>query len=423
MPSFVLPWVFGAAVAASVGVVALHLLSVRTPTVLVLPTARFVVAGEARAVARQPRLNDVALLLLRVLALLAAGAALAGIRWSESRASRLRLVMVDDALRADSAWRDSVTQALSRDDALVEVRYTPGLGDDPGTAIVAATRRAAQLTARVPSLSVVELTVVLPSTAGTMAGYAAWRRAWPGAVQAVLHPVAAAEPIEGSGAARVRGGDRDDVVAAAFATPVGASVPVLIERGRTVDAVDRELVVRWPADGVPAEWQVRTSPDTVGALAAGGAVVVGPFARVAEPGPALRARIDSGAKAAQPVRVIAWWGDGEPAAVEERVAGGTPPCTRTVAVHVPRGSDVLLTSSARTMLQAVTAPCGEPRVNVMASLAGTGTEAPPAPASAFRTADARAAGSDPWWLTPVLLGIAVTCLLIEWRARDGESGA
>lgn len=429
MPSFVLPWVFGAAVVAAFGVVALHLLSVRTPPVLVLPTARFVADGDARAVARQPRLNDVALLVLRVLALLAAGAALAGVRWTDTRASRLRLVVADEAMRADSAWRDSVRRALTRGDALVEVQYARGVDDDPGAAIVAATRRAVHLTSRVRSLSAVELTVVLPATALTTAGYVAWRSAWPGAVQEVIRGAPAADATTVGGAVQVRGGDRDDVVAAAFAAAAVAAVPVVIDRGRDADATGLGGRVHWPVDGVPAGWAALPTPDTVGALAVRGAVVVGPFVRVAAPGPALRARLDSGAAAAQPVRVVAWWGDGEPAAVEEGLAGRTPPCARTVAVRVPRGSDVLLTPAARGLLQAVSGPCGAPRVAVAPSLASVAAgdsaspDRAPAPAAAFRTAGAGDVGSDPWWLTPALLGFAVACLLVEWRAREREPRA
>lgn len=476
MPTFALPWLFGAAVAASLAVVGLHFLSVRRPPPLVLPTARFVPEGEARAVARQPRLNDVPLLLLRVLALLCAGAALAGMRWPNTRASTLRLVVAEERLAADSSWRDSVTRVLALDDALVDVHAAPGAHVEAGSVLVAATQRAAQLVTHHPTLSRVELTVVLPAASRSIAGFTAWRAQWPGAVRVVVHdeigkggrPATRASTVApgrvSSTSVRVTGAERDDIVAAMFslggARPSslgdadGAPPAVVIDRtrgesGAGVKVEAAPVVVHWPIDGVPTGWTVLTHPDTIGAVVANGTVLVGPFVRVAVPSPALRARLDSAQLAARPVRVLAWWSDGAPAALEELVNDRDPDapwrCARTVAVMPPRGSDLLLSSAADGLRQVVSAPCGASVVSTRGlrdeqgggtpasggaravgytlsdTLSDTlGSAAAAAPADAFRGAAETRAGSDPWWLTPLLLGLSLVALLFEawWRRRE-----
>jgi hypothetical protein len=92
----------------------------------------------------------------------------------------------------------------------------------------------------------------------------------------------------------------------------------------------------------PEGWQAR-SPDTVGAVAAGPAVVVAPFVRTAT-------HPESNA-----ARVIARWVDGAPAAVE-RAAG--PGCIRSVTIPVPRIGDLVLEPRFRSLVAEVTAACG-----------------------------------------------------------------
>ena len=71
------PGFFWAAIAVSAGIVALHFIVTRQPRAVVLPTARFVPDSPATAAARDARPADLLLLFLRVLVVLAAGAALA----------------------------------------------------------------------------------------------------------------------------------------------------------------------------------------------------------------------------------------------------------------------------------------------------------------------------------------------------------
>jgi hypothetical protein len=427
MLTFASPWLFGMAVAASLVVAGLHLLSVRRPPPLMLPTARFVPDGEARAVARQPRLNDVLLLLLRIAAVLAAGAALAGARWQNTTASELRLVVADEALRADTVWRDSVTRALAGDDALVDVRFARGMSRDVGAALVAAIGRAGQITTTHRAISRVDLTVVLPVRTASRAGFDAWRSQWPGRVRVVLRGSPELVPVDTTAAdVRVVGGVRDDIVEAALGRSL-ADAPrrVLIERGnaaRAAVAAERTvstIVVSWPTNGAPDGWEPRSVQDTVGALVANGEVLVGPFVRTTSPTRALQARIDSGSAMLAPVRVIAWWSDGAPAAVEQATAGGNG-CARSVSVVLPAAGDLLLSNEARGFRRALTAPCeaGSVPSSVLMNDGGRGDSL--APATAFRITDSRQNRSDPWWLTPALLALATMLLLGEWWWLSGE---
>lgn len=431
MLSFAVPWVFGVAVAAAAVVFGLHLLSVRTPPVLVLPTARFVPGGDARAVARQPRLNDLLLLMLRVLALLCAGAAIAGVQWSTTRASRLRLVVADEGMVDTVAWRDSVQRALADDDALVATHLARGVARDPGAALVAATAQSAALLATHRSLSTVELTVVLDSSAATLAGYAAWRSQWPGAVRVVTRggtpatrTLANALPVRVTGAT-----DRDDAVAAALTLGRGtgagsgtADTVVMVQRGSaaTDTAAAREatspatLQVAWPSDGMPESWMRRSKADTVGALVANGSALVGPWVRTAILRDSVRTLLDT----SRTMRAVAWWSDGEVAAIERRT-GST--CTREVAVVVPRGSDLLTSSSARGLMSALTGPCGGVRMSTVMLRDDRSAVSALAPASAFRDDALSTEGSDPWWMTPVLLMVALLCLTGEWWWRRHEA--
>lgn len=442
MLSFGVPWLFGAAVAASLVVVGLHLLSVRTPPAFVLPTARFVPEGDARAVARQPRPNDLVLLLLRVLALLCAGAALAGVHWTTSRAALLRVVVADTAVRDSAAWRDSVERSLRRDGAMVDVHFAPGVSRDAGAALVAAVSRTAVLVKRYPALTKVELTVALDSTARAVGGFAAWRSQWPGAVH-VTAPAATLTPdsassAAGLGAVQVRGArERDDVVSAAFISR--ASGDMLVERADLLGTTDDSMALRvhWPESGVPTGWQARDRVDTVGALVSGGVAIVGPWVRQARLADSLRSILDTSAT----LRALAWWSDGDVAALEQRSAAG---CTRFVAVVVPRGSDLLLSSEARGLMRALTEPCSVARGvaggvarRLWANEAADAAADPAAPgrapatkgdsalasAAAFRVTTAAANGSDPWWLTPLLLTASLLLLGVEWAVRRGEAVA
>ena len=253
MIGFATPWVFGAALAAALAITVLHLLSVRQPRVLLLPTARFVPERDARAVARQARPSDVPLLLLRVIALLAAGAALAGARCGAPGTRTSSIVVVDAAQRADSAAVlsraiDAVFSGDGADAGPSIVLWVDGVSDDPGVAIAAAIGESARQARANPSLAELSLTVMLPETVRSRRGWDAWRAQWPAGLRVVR---SAATPLSGAptppafGSVRVvgsAGAGASDVVTAAFSSR-GALV-----RGGGLARILRAL------PGLPALW-------------------------------------------------------------------------------------------------------------------------------------------------------------------------
>lgn len=407
--TFATPWLFGAAVAASLLVGVLHLLSVRQPPVLALPTARFATRGDARAVARRPRPNDLLLLILRVLALLAAGAALAGMQLDAGGARTVRLVMVDSAVATDSSWRARQLRAVeafiasaARGEGAVEQQLHPvaGLARDPARAVVRATQVAATLAADRPALERVELLVVMPDRVETLEGWAAWRTQWPGAIT-VQRAASVGQSVEAS--VGTNSGASPSVVASVMNDAAMVAMTSLF--GPT--APDPRVTIVWPQDGAPAGWAVRPVPDTVSAVAARGQALVGPFVRVADAPP----------DRAKTRRAIAWWSDGAAAAVEERVGDR---CLRTVGIRVPAASDLLLSAPAEGLLRALRAPCGMRGLRTD-SLRSDDTGRGHAAAAAFRAGGAPRAGTLPVWLGPILLLFALALLGAEWLVRRGES--
>lgn len=407
--TFATPWLFGAAVAASLMVGILHLLSVRRPPVLALPTARFVTGGDARAVARRPRPNDLLLLMLRVLALLAAGAALAGIQLEAGRARTVRLVMVDSAAATDSSWRvrqltgAGAPLSAAKDDGDVEsqLHAVADLARDPARAVVRATQLAAALATDRPELEQVELTVVIPDHVETLEGWEAWRAQWPGAITVQRAAPAGSVVGGGDGATGVAqpsgvASAMNDAATVAMTSLFGGAAP------------DPQVTIVWPQDGAPAGWRMRQVSDTVSAVAAQGQALVGPFVRVADAPPVY----DVPAR-----RALAWWSDGAPAVVEERVGGR---CLRSVGIRVPAASDLLLSAPAEGLLRALRAPCAVRGLRTD-SLRGNDPGRGRAAASAFRAGVAGRTGTRPAWLGPILLLFALALLGAEWLVRRGES--
>jgi hypothetical protein len=426
MIGFAMPWVFGAALAAALAITALHFLSVRQPRAMLLPTARFIPERDARAVARQAKPSDLSLLLLRVIALLAAGAALAGARCGTPGTRRSSIVVIDAAQRADSAALLRAARAEpAGDEAKAEppmVLWVNGVADDPGVTIAAAMREAARQARANPSLAELSLTVIVPQTVRSRRGWDAWRGQWPAGIRVVrtappMFSGDSASAPPASGTVRVVGtvgAGATDVVAAAFASRgallrAGAAADtadVVVDRATPTGPARATVTVGWPASGVPTGWRVAPPLDSVGAVAASGLAVVGPWVRTALP-PALS---DS-------VRAIAWWSDGVAAAVER---GRGASCVREVAIVVAQGSDLLLSPAAEGLMRALRAPCGgigvpaprEPSAN-------TGAAVPTAfaPASAFRDRDTGTQTTRPVWLATALLALAFVALLGEHLVR------
>lgn len=427
------PWILVAAGTVALGVVALHLLALQRPPAAPFPTARFVPDAPARAASRALRPTDRWLLLLRVLAVLLLGAAFARPVMEPARAPVRQVVVVDRGRAVASAGelRDSVAALVRPGDAVVlldSVARTVSFAAPESLAaalaapvatrtslsagLLAAQRLAAALADSTDSVRVV---VVSPLAEESLdAATAAVRGEWPGAVRVVRvsarAPDAGAVPaldvahidVTDPGddalalAARLAGLARPDAAVRLRRTAPGAADSAWARAGGGV------LLV-WPADGaVPVGWTPRETPDTVSALAAGGAVLVATLARHAVP-PADSLHV-----------ARLWWSDGLPAAVEAPLGAG---CVRTVGVGLPEAGDLVLRASFHRLLAELAVPCGGAIAPAPAAdsalgwLRGNGA----ATVAVART------GARPAPLVPWLLAAGLLLLLVEPLLRRARS--
>lgn len=444
--TFALPWILAIAAIGVVTITVLHLLSVHRPPAMLLPTARFLPERDIRAVSRSTRPNDVPLLLLRIAALLCAGVALAGPRAPRGALTTLVVVAVEPGMMIDTL---AAQRAIAAELGSQRVQYAFVTRSDVGAAnaaalFPAATRAAAAAIASTPAIDSVALFLAQRSPVRADSVSPAWRAAWPGRVVHLRDGDTAAVPLRrlslapNDGVSAERGVSRevaaDDAVRAALrwhiarwngmmaANGATATDTVQLVRsfGKTAPSFAASIVIRWPYDAQPDAWSSRPAPDTTGALAARGNAVVGPFTR--------RAQFDTGAMRRVPLASpIVWFGDGEIAAVEVATREG---CARTVAVDVEQGSDLLLSSSANGVFDALLRPC------VMSSRLGGADPATAlrvvardsgalASAAAFRAPTDDGFGSDAqsmWWrwLPTGLLALALLMLFAEWRVRGRQ---
>src|SRR5471032_1489809 len=117
--SFLAPFWLGVAALAAGAVFALHLITTQRPPASMLPTARFVPAGDARASSRAARPTDLLLLLLRCAALVLLGTAFAGPVTHSRGSSLARVILVDRSRGAQPDVRDSAGAHMHAGDALV----------------------------------------------------------------------------------------------------------------------------------------------------------------------------------------------------------------------------------------------------------------------------------------------------------------
>jgi hypothetical protein len=442
--TFLAPWVFVAAALAAAGVVALHLLAVGPPPEAPLPTARFVPARRARAMRRASRPADVALLALRVIALLLAGAAFARPTRVDARRAVARVIVVDQsrAVADPAAALDSALAAAEEGDLLIAfddaarsaVRFGPRTADSLRTAVGARAAGSVAAAARAPgSLSValaaalraapalrsaadsLQLVIVSPVVREELdAATPRLRALWTGGARVVRVPspsVADSAPLR----VAVRTGVADDALlaAASLAGLAGddAGVRVVRDGADAADlawARDGSVLVDWPTDGAPAAWAARVPVDTVGAvMGADDAPFVASMARRAVP------PNDSG-------RAVAWWVDGAPAAIERAEGAG---CVRRVGIEVPQMGDATLGPHFARLLGALAAPCGGARDLARPAAVESWLRGPPSLRPVSTVAELAASRSLlPAWL----LAVALTLLLVEpllRRARRQEVDA
>jgi hypothetical protein len=293
-----------------------------------------------------------------------------------------------------------------------------------------------------PGIDSVALTVLAPSRLRSRRAWDAWRGQWPGRVQLLATDTLAQGAVSDGASVMLRPMERlpDDVVASALRWSATVSRDAKADREVRLYRLTRPdsltgsrppraaagepsapsevVLLHWPLDGRPEGWVRREVSDTAGALVARGQVVVGPWERVARPDATLLR--DSA------VTPIAWWGDGEVAAVERRLSStddASRACLRSVAMRVPAGTDLLLGTAAEGLRHALRAPCGGtelPLDAVVASERVAGVRPPLLLANAIRGLAGDPVGASPSWLPLLLGGIACLALLAEWWWRRRE---
>ena len=386
--SVALPWVMVAAVLGAMVVGLLHYLARRTSTPWLLPTARFLPAGDVPVTSVQRALDDRRLLLLRLLALASLALGAAGTRCTGIGASTRHILVVDRALMRDSTRWMALLSEEGRKVPRSAIQAVPApLAEWPSLAFVEALQVAAQVARAEPAVRHLALHVLLPDSVRLDDGWAAWRAQWPAQVdvQVVGRPV-------------------DERALSGAAAPVSAPE------------------IRWPpragTTGTLRGFAPRRVADTVGALVAGGSPIVAPWLRRWE------AVASVGVSGAATGRPMAWWSDGEPAVLEFATANG---CERSVAVETPPGSDLLISPAAVGWQRVLAAPCGgaaSARRMASRDLMSDSTlrrASWPRHLSADWLRDGREAQRwpSPRWLAPAFLTIALLLLGAEawWRSR------
>ena len=426
--TFLAPAFLFGAIAVAAGIAALHFIVTRHPRASVLPTARFVPDSPATAIVRDARPSDLLLMLLRMLIVLAAGAALAKPVLKTGRQPIGRVFLVD-ASRSTSSMReaaDSVRALYRTGDAIVvfdsAVRTgitspdslartsRSGAAGNLSAALIASLRQGSALRDKADSM---DLVVVSPLMAEERdAATDSIRKLWHGRARLVHVSAAAADssPVE-KGDIRIESDANDPLgVTVSLAAKNNPHGSARILRSGNLSADDstwmsagNHAVVFWPIADRPRFAMARTPSDKSGGIVGRDVRLVAAFDRHwSYPADSLRG-----------ARIIARWADGEPAAVEKANGVG---CLRSVSVPVPVVGDLVIRPEFEHLVKAVIAPCGEVPAtetlspSAVASLRGSGGLAP---RSGFA---AREDVSSP--LAPWLLGLALFAALGELMARS-----
>ncbi len=374
------------AAAVATGVVALHFLSTRDSRSEPLPTARFVPEDSLRATALVLRPSDLLLLMLRVLAVLLIGMALAQPRFRQP-ARAVATIVVVDASRAVERPAEVADSAMSYiADAAAVVIF-----DSVARELLVGTRDSLEALGRRGSLANTGSGSL--SAAMLVALRAASRlRDQADSLRLVLvSPLVAEERDAATMSLRALWPGRIDVVRVAAASSAVVT-PVAPER------------IVWADSGQASGWMRRSTVDTIGAVRMGNTVVVLPLAREWE--------LPDEEVSRTGARVIARWPDGEPAAVDQ-LQGSQ--CVRSIGITLPRSRDLLLRTDLQRLIEEMRGPCGEvtdftPLSGVeLSNLVAAG---PLAPAAALPR---REVSWSP--LTIWLLAAALLILLLEVAAR------
>ncbi|MBX3133983.1 MAG: hypothetical protein KF689_11450 [Gemmatimonadaceae bacterium] len=385
------PAVLAAAGAAAFVTVLLHLIVTDKPPSDWLPTSRFIPPQVQRAAAIRVRPADLWLLLLRILALLAAGVGLSRVRpeWSRQPIATIVAVDMSPTARLTPGFADSATAWAQRADVLllVDDAVTPGRSAQLGSllrapasarpvvqarlgaVLVAMRREASRLRARADSI---ELVLVSPLFVEDFdAGTAALRAGWPGRIRLVRTAVSA------------------------------GTAPGPMAELRWLDSLAAQ-------DPWREGWVTVEPPDTVGALIDRQRAAVAPFERRWQ---------YRGAEG----RSIVSWLDGEPAAVQFDSDSG---CVRVLGFAASARGDIADRPAMTDLRNRLSGPCrGLPWTLVRDSIAerfgsGDGVQAAGAVASALIP------GAQPrasqWDAFLVLLALALLFAERRWRRYDPE---
>lgn len=455
MITFALPWVLAVAAVSAMAVAALHWLSVRRPPERVLPTARFLPDQDVRAVSRTTRPSDILLLLLRILLMLLAGVAIAGPSWRPTARHTGTIVVVDDGITPDtSAIRQLVMGTDAAADRMIIVFADSAArlgstssesfgvdaggrwaGEGVGTPMFPLAMRAAvSMVRRDVTVDSLDLHVMTRDGLGDSTTFESWRAAWNGRVTIHAAPVRTAPRaivlLDSAGqridaqtvatcAAAAGAPGTDDVVTTSLAWHAARVNRANATRVDTIQLVRRDTAsasaptqIVWPGSGVPSGWKVREAADTAWSVAADGDVIDGPWV------------IHSHPDATTGGRAMAWFSNGAVAATETRTNGA---CVRHVALVTNNGSDVLLSPAANTFFDRLLASCDSAAAVASTALTERSVYGRAlAAADGFRSGAMQGPGAvraaSLAWLTPLLLGLSLVVLLVEWwlRSRTGR---
>jgi hypothetical protein len=413
--SWLVPSALGIAAAAAAIVVALHFIARSRPLAEPLPTARFVPERPIHARTRSLALTDLLLLLMRVVAVLLIGAAIAGpVLGSNGRVARVFVLDRSRAVANVAEVRDSVRALVGANDivlafdssaARVDVLDSLSRVDVHGslsTALAAGTRAAVALASSADSVELVLVSALAREEIDNAT--ARLRASWPGRIRVI--PVSAVADARTSPRVEVRAPANDGVAAGLALMGVTSNAgTVRVVRGPLTSddsawaSTSGHVVIHWPAHDEETGWQRREPIDAIGGVVAGAAAVVARFPRL---------WILQG-------NAVARWSDGEPAAVEHAVGAG---CIRDVAILLDDASDLALRMPFRRFASELLAPCGGARnpapidSTMRIALAG-----PPALAASVALRDL-ASETSRW--TPWLLAIASLLLIAELAVRRTE---
>lgn len=376
--TFLAPGFFYAAIVASAVIIALHLIVTLQPRAAILPTARFVPDVPTVAMSRAVRPYDLLLLLLRVLLLLAIGAALARPILKPRRERMARVIVAD--VSGSVASRSEVVDS-------VRSLYRPG-------DVTVTFDSAAHITASIDSLAVDRH---VPADPGSLSA------ALVGALHAASGVREGADSVELVLVSPFAAGEHDLATDNIRALWPGRARLVRVAR----DSTPRPHVSRvtWSTAVRPALAVSMPRPDTSDAVIVDGDVVVAPFARRwSFPKDSLRG-----------ATVVARWVDGAPAAVERIVESG---CERSITIPVDSTGDLVLRPEFIRLRQRLSDACGSLKAragpdSAIASLGGTGRLA----AAAFFPAPMDVESP----LAPWLVAIAIALALIELIVRRGRN--